>query len=361
MYLMMPLVFIMLHHWPHLRKWCSRIGLLVSSAGLAASVFLDNSITSLIVTQGALYSIGCGLLFSPISMYMDEWFVERKGFALGVMWAGKSAVGVAMPFVFKGLLDRFGLRATLLAWTVSSVVLTLPMLFLLKPRIPWDRAPSVQPLQFGFLKHTAFWMMQIGIIIQSVGYLMPSTYLASYASAIGLPSITGPIFLALFSCSSIPGGIVHGLLSDKLTATKVILLSSLGSAIPVFLLWGLDRHISTMVVFVLLYGFFAGGFSSTWSSMIKEVTRTSPDTNTAVLFGMLMGGRGVGYVVGGPLSGALLGSKGIADSDTLGYATQYGGLILFTGVTGLFGAWAPFWKMARGLQKQVRSCTRSSV
>ena len=138
-------------------------------------------------------------------MYMDEWFVERKGMALGIMWSGKSGVGVAMPFVFRGLLDRFGLRATLVGWAVTSAILILPTLFFLRRRVPWDAAPRVQPLKFGFLRHWPFWMMQVGIVIQAVGYLMPQTYLASYASAIGLPSITGPTLLALFSCTGVPG------------------------------------------------------------------------------------------------------------------------------------------------------------
>ncbi|PHH91486.1 hypothetical protein CDD83_269 [Cordyceps sp. RAO-2017] len=114
MYLMMPLAFVTLYRYPHLRPWCGRIGLVLTVASIAASAFVD-SVAGLVATQGVLYALGCGLLFSPMSMYMDEWFVERKGVAYGVMWGGKSAVGVAMPFVFSALLQRFGLRPTLLS------------------------------------------------------------------------------------------------------------------------------------------------------------------------------------------------------------------------------------------------------
>ncbi|KAL3961098.1 hypothetical protein ACCO45_006215 [Purpureocillium lilacinum] len=363
MYLMMPVAFLALHRYPHLRRWCGPLGLLITVASIAASAFVS-SVAGLIATQGVLYALGCGLLFSPISMYMDEWFVERKGMAYGVMWAGKSAVGVAMPFVFSALLQRFGLRATLLSWAVASAVLTSPTLVFLKPRVPLPRTYQARPLSFGFVRHAPFWMMQIGIIIQSLGYLMPSTYLASYASAIGLSSVTGPMLLALFSLASVPGAVIHGILGDKMSATKVILISSLGSALPVFLLWGLSRHLANLVVFVVLYGFFAGGFSSTWSGMLQEIKRDDAGTDTAIVFGMLLGGRGVGFVLGGPVSGALVSAGGALTGETLGYATKYGPMILCTGVTAILGAWAPFWKMTKiaksrwgGMHSARISCT----
>lgn len=346
MYLLMPVAFVILSKYPHLRRWCGPLGLVVTVTSLAASAFVS-SIAGLVATQGALYSIGCGLLFSPISLYMDEWFVERKSLAFGIMWSGKSSVGVAMPFLFNGLLQKFGLRATILSWAIASALLTLPTLFFLKPRIPLSPVSRARPLSFAFLRHTAFWMMQFGVVVQSLGYLMPSTYVASYASDIGLSSVTGPILLALFSTASVPGSLVHGMLGDRLSATTLVLLSSFGSAIPVFLLWGLGRHLSTMVVFVILYGFFAGGFSSTWSSMTREIKRDDRTAEASLVFGLLLGGRGVGFLISGPFSGSLLSIKDLLTEEPLGYATKYGPMILCTGITAVLGAWAPLWKGAR--------------
>jgi predicted MFS family arabinose efflux permease len=346
MYLLMPIAFMILNKYPYLRRWCGPLGLAITVLSLSASAFVS-SIEGLIATQGALYSIGCGLLFSPISLYMDEWFIERKGLAYGIMWSGKSSVGVAMPFLFNSLLQRFGLRATIISWAIASALLLLPTLFFLKPRIPLSSASRSRPLSFAFLRHTSFWMMQFGIIVQSLGYLMPSTYVASYASTIGLSSVTGPILLALFSMASVPGSLVHGMLGDRLSATKVVLLSSFGSAIPVFLLWGLGRNISTMVVFVILYGFFAGGFSSTWSSMSQEIKRDDRAAESSLVFGLLLGGRGLGYMLGGPISGSLLSIKDSLTDEPLGYATKYGPMILCTGITAIMGAWAPLWKGVR--------------
>ncbi|KAF5669340.1 monocarboxylate transporter 8 [Fusarium circinatum] len=318
MYLMMPFAFLILTRYPRLRHLCGPLGLAVTVASLTASAFV-NTIAGLIATQGALYSIGC----------------------------------IAMPFVFDALLRRIGLRATLLAWAGASAAMTLPTLVFIKPRIPLHTQVQVQPLSFRFLRHTSFWMMQAGVIIQSLGYLMPSTYLASYASTIGLPSITGPILLALFSVASVPGGIVHGMLGDKFSATKAVTIASIGSALPIWLLWGLSLDLANLVVFVIIYGFFAGGFSSTWSNMSTDIQKDDSAADSALIFGMLMGGRGIGFVTAGPLSGALLQAKAHLSNEALGYATQYGPMIICTGVTAVFGAWAPMWK---GMRAALGTC-----
>lgn len=66
-------------------------------------------------------AIGNALMFSPSSLYMDQWFITKKGLALGIMWAAKSITGVALPFVANACLNKFGSSTTFRAWTVTTV------------------------------------------------------------------------------------------------------------------------------------------------------------------------------------------------------------------------------------------------
>ncbi|KAH8682311.1 MFS monocarboxylate transporter [Xylariales sp. PMI_506] len=352
MYLMMPLSSAILTKFPRLRQWCGPLGLLLTTASLVASAYAT-TLGQLLATQGVFYAIGCGLLFCPTSLYLDEWFIARKGFAIGVMWAGKSAVGVGMPFLIDALLNRFGLRATLLAWAVASTIMTAPLLVVLKPRIPISTAArsAQRPLSFAFFRLNVFWMLQIGNVVQSLGYQMPNTYIASYAQSIGLASPLGPLFLALFSLASVFGGIFLGMLGDKLPATTVIFISSVGSALSVFLLWGMSQQLAVLIIFAIVYGFFAGGFSSTWSSILHEMKRQDPSVDTGLIFGMLMGGRGLGFVLSGPVSGALLETGGLSVQGFTGYATQYGTIIICTGLTAILGAWGWFWNQGKHMAR----------
>jgi hypothetical protein len=142
--------------------------------------------------------------------------------AYGTMWAGKSVAGVILPFIMHSWLALYGPRTALRVWAITLFVLTAPLLFFLKPRIPIT-VSTVSPrgtLSWNFLQATTFWMLQLGNIIQSFGYFLPSTYLASYAHALGLPEITGTILIAIFNFASVPGALAIGILGDHLAVTS---------------------------------------------------------------------------------------------------------------------------------------------
>lgn len=295
-----------------------------------------------------LCAIGSGLLFSPTTLYLDEWFIARKGMAYGTIWAGKSVGGAVFPFIMSSLLSKFGPRTTLLSWSIALFLLTAPLLFFLKPRIPVSQTSTSRPLAWGFLRFPMFWIFQFGNVVQSLGYLLPSTYLSSYAHALGLPSLTGAVLLAVFAIASIPGALVIGYLGDRLKPTTVICISSLGSTLAVFLFWGLSNSLALLMLFSITYGFFAGGFSSTYSGVLHEMRKQDRNVDTGLVMGLLLGGRGVGFVVGGPVSDGLL--KGAwSGVGNWGYNTEYGPIIVATGVTAVFGGWGWIWKMTRSL------------
>lgn len=289
-----------------------------------------------------------------------------------------------MPFAMAGMLDRFGLRVTLVAWAVASAILTLPHLFLLRPRIPLQHRQSISTTQgsgtklsFSFMRHPVFWMLQVGNILQALGYLLPTTYLASYASTFNLAptAITAPLLLAAYSLASVPGSLVVGFLADHIenkpgrnlddgttvtTSTNIltICITSFGSASAVFFLWGFSAsHLSVLAIFAVLYGFFAGGYSSTWAGILRAVQRADSRTDTGLVFGMLMGGRGLGFVLSGPISGWLL-DAGSSHADSTGamqpspsgssFTSKFGPIVVWAGVTALLGAWGWVWTLHLG-------------
>lgn len=105
------------------------------------------------------------------------------------------------------------------------------------------------------------------------------------------------------------------------------------------------------MVFAIVYGFFAGGFSSTWPGVQKEVARDGEGVDTAMVMGLLLGGRGIGNTVSGPISGALLNGAwaGSGSGSGSGYGSMYGPVIIYVGLTAFFGGWAGIWKNARRL------------
>ncbi|KAJ5105589.1 general substrate transporter [Penicillium alfredii] len=229
----------------------------------------------------------------------------------------------------------------------------------MKPRIPVSPSASARRLDLSFLKLVTFWMLQAGNIIQSFGYFLPSTYLPSYSTTtVGLSQTTGTMLVSLFNATAVFGGIALGALCDRFAVTNIMLLSSVGSALSVLLFWGLASSsdpgssraaVALLTLFSISYGFFAGGFSSTWSGIITQIkSDSSSSLETGLVFGLLAGGRGIGNVISGPLSTVLLrqGSLSVSHGHNsgTGYGTEYGTLILFTGITAFFGAWSWMWR-----------------
>lgn len=80
-----------------------------------------NTVGGLLATQGVLYAIGGLTLYFPAMIFVDEWFIARKGLAYGVMWAGSGSAGVVVPFLLQWLLDNYGFRTALRVWAVVLV------------------------------------------------------------------------------------------------------------------------------------------------------------------------------------------------------------------------------------------------
>ena len=178
MYLSAPLVSALLAAFPHYTRICSFVGLAIIIVAFVASSFATR-VWHLILTQGVMYAIGGGLLYFPIIVYLDEWFIRRKGFAFGIMWAGTGASGVAIPFLMDWGLNRYSFSTMLRAWAIVMLILCGPLLYFVKPRIPLPRGGSrPRRLDFGFLKGRTFWILQTGNILESLGFCMsfPSHY-----------------------------------------------------------------------------------------------------------------------------------------------------------------------------------------
>lgn len=80
-----PFNLFILQRWPHLCRTSSLIGLGLAIIGVVSSSFATK-VWQLALTQGIMYGLGACMLYYPIFLFLDEWFVRRKGLAFGVCW-----------------------------------------------------------------------------------------------------------------------------------------------------------------------------------------------------------------------------------------------------------------------------------
>jgi MFS family permease len=153
--------------------------------------------------------------------------------------------------------------------------------------------------------------------------------------------LVSSLLLSALNTASVPGVIFLSALCDRTHVTNVILISTLGSAVSVFLFWGLSNSLPLIAIFAVTYGFFAGGFTSTYAGTVKSLKELAPRSELGSIIGLLSLGRGIGNVACGPLSELLInkGRKGSGNPSGHGFAYEsgYGVLIIFTGVTAAVG------------------------
>ena len=362
MYMAAPLLFSIFVQYPQYRRKACICGLLIVSLSLILSSFC-RTVPTLILTQGLLYALGGCFLYYPIYFFIDEWFVTRRGFAYGIMWAGSGIGGLMGPLIMGRLLTAYGFEVMIRAWGVGMLLISGPLLYFVKPRLPVPGSSGSGRWRTGwqFINNRTFWILQAGNVVQGLGYFIPAlylpgmnfsflthdlfspciltkTYFTEYIGSLNYPPLVSSMLLSALNIASVPGVIVLSTLCDKTHVTNVILISTLGSAISVLLFWGLSTSLPLIAIFAVSYGFFAGGFTSTYAGTVKSLMEVAPRSERGNIIGLLSLGRGIGNVACGPLSELLLNKERIGgEVHRVAYQSGYGGLIVFTGLTAAVG------------------------
>lgn len=246
--------------------------------------------------------------------------------AFGVITSAAGASGIAMPLIIEALLDRYGYKTTLRAIAVAMVVLTGPLIPLMRSRLPPSQANAVTRTNWSFASNPLFLVYCFANFAQGLGFFFPSLFLPSYAASIGLSTRQGAMLLSVMSAAQVVGQWTFGILSDKVGLNPLVLLSTIVTALACFTAWGLAGDLAPLVVFSLLFGFFAYGFSSMRARMGTAVSEEP--TAALATFGILTFCQGSGNVLAGPISAGLL--SGRVQRESYGI-TRYKALVVFTG------------------------------
>lgn len=274
-----------------------------------------------------MYGIGFLTFYYPILSFVNEYWIARRGMAYGLLCSASGLSGAVMPFTLEALLNRYGYPTTLRAVAIGLVVLTGPLIPVLKGRLPASEQTRSTPTDWSFFRSPLFWIYTVSNLAQGLGYFFPSIYLPSHASSLGLSSTQGALLIALLSTSQVFGQFTFGYLSDKrMSINFLILVSTVISAISVLALWGLAYTFIRLIFFSLIYGFFGAGYTAMWARMGTAIS--SEPTTAFTTFGLFCLQKGIGNVLTGPISGALVGQRVNARSYGV---VKYEGIVLFTG------------------------------
>lgn len=307
------------------QRWQREIiiaGWLVCVISLVAASFAK-SILTLVMTQGVFYGLGFTALYFPVLRMLNEWFIARRGLAYGMMFAGAGLSGTGYPFLLELLLSNYGFRTTLRATAVMLFVVVLPVLPFLKGRLPVSQQGAMRGLDVSFFKQPLFYVFAAANLIHALGYYVPGLFLPTYASSLGLSGTASALVLAAFNLATTFGQVAMGLATDRINnALLLVFVSSFISSVASFLLWGFAKSLPMLLVYALIYGWFAGGFVILWPKFGGILSE-----DPGPVYSMMAFGKGIGNILIGPLSTPLM-----AGPVRAGYGlNRYEPLILYLG------------------------------
>jgi MFS family permease len=297
------------------------------------SLFLasfSEQIWHLYITQGLLCGCGYSMAFVAGISVIGQWFDQKRGLAVGIAVSGSGVGQFGMAPITSYLLHTVGWRMTLryLA-TISSIGLIICGL-VIKRRLPLvSRSADIDKNQKSALsnlhdrfKDRNFSLIYLSNFFTSLGYMMPFTHIVKYADMVGVSASKGVFIVSLVGICSAVGRATLGQFADKfnrLYTFRICLL--MGGFTTLF--WVVCTDFASLVVYAVLFGYFAGGFISLMPVVCSELFKGQ---EMGELMGLVYTASTVGNMFSGPIGGFLFDVTG-----TYTLSITVAGLCMVTG------------------------------
>ncbi|KAF1851959.1 MFS general substrate transporter [Cucurbitaria berberidis CBS 394.84] len=287
----------------HIRTFCF-VGTTFITFGLAMAA-ASHSIWVLFGCQGILVGLGSGVLNYILSPILPEYFPRRSGLAQGTMYAAAALGGTTFSFAITGLLEKVGTRSTLGILAVcSSVLLSVASALALPPRKFEKR--STEMVGWRAFKDPLFTSLALVNLIHPLTLAIPMTFGPAFSQALGTSVKQASYLLALNSGIGIPSRLGAGALADKIGHQNTLMIATAVYALATWALWlpsALTGKLGLYIGMSVCHGLINGVFNTVMNSAQKEMFG---DEMYYPKNGAMTSIRGVGYVVGVPIAGALV-------------------------------------------------------
>lgn len=259
-----------------IQKFPLRNVMLVGCALLGGGLVLHAVANSAVLVYTARIMMGASLGFVgvlPSVVLVSNWFVRRRGTALGILLTGTSVGGVLIPPVATPLIERFGWRtAMLLVSLIIWLILAPAIVFLIRSK-PSDLglmpdgddevhdgaadASSDGLTLAQALRTPIFWVFALAAALIFYPIFVTSQQLILQTARIGFTAWQGTLVLSGLFAVSVAGKFLFGYLSDRYSPVRVILLSTGVMFASTFVLLSLNT--ATAFLFLIPFGLGYGG------------------------------------------------------------------------------------------------------
>lgn len=257
----------------------------------------------LLLTQGVIYGIACGLSYFPALTIISSYFDVNKGLATGLAVSGSGFGGLVMAPLVRYLLSEHGARWTLRFLSALSGATVLLCAVVLKPRL----SPTTQKKSdFDYvtvLKDPRFMRLASLTTLVSFGYFIPFFFIPKFAVENAMSASEGALIVGLMQGASAVGRITLGFIADRVGHINTLWACITFAGVSVIAIWPFGTTFPILLLFGLAYGLPVGGFMSLLPTAIIEFFGTK---DIATITGMVYTGFFIGALLGPPFAGFAL-------------------------------------------------------
>ena len=296
-----------------LGRYVDRFGMsivLVGSSVLLAVGFylasLSSNIWQFALIQGALIGIGTAASFGPMIADVSHWFARRRGIAVATVACGNYVAGAFWPLLLKDIIATDGWQAAYVVLAVASLVIMIPMSFLLRRRLPEDIASTGPVVEStGLMRSIDLSPRSLQILLAVAGIgccvamAMPQVHIVAYCVDLGYGSATGAEMLSLMLVGGIVSRLLSGILADIVGGVRTLLIGSALQCIALFLYIPFDGLVSLYIVSAI-FGLSQGGIVPSYAIIVREYL---PAREAGQRVGIVIMSTVFGMALGGWMSG----------------------------------------------------------
>ncbi|HOG08028.1 MAG: MFS transporter [Syntrophales bacterium] len=329
-----------------LERYNIRLIMTVCTAMMATSFALFSQCRTLTQFYIVAVFLGIGSAGShiiPVSMMITNWFIDKRGLAMGIVFAATGVGGMIFNPLANWIILNHSWQAAFLTFGLVIGLASIPTaLFIVRAKpadmglLPYGGEAALarqSAAEQGGLTATkafrtgAFWLLALIILLIAVANMGVLHHIVPYLTDLGFSSTTATTLMSLHMAMLIFGKVLAGSLADRLGLLKSYLILMVGLMVSIALLYG-SQWMWVAVVFNILFG-----FSIAVRTVLPPLmtARVLGQKHFAVIYGFLNIFTTLGTAVGVPLSGFIYDAT---KSYYLAFAL-YIGLCLITTAAGI--------------------------
>jgi MFS family permease len=276
-------------------------GLIVASGFFLAS--FSTELWHLYVTQGFIVGIGYSMAYISGLSVIGQWFLTKQGVAVGVAAAGAGLGQFLLALLIGHLIKMFKWRTTLRYIALIELVGLCFAGSVMRRFLPCHKRVATDTGLIYF-KDQNFIYLYTGTLICTLGLFMPYTHIPKYAQLHGVSTSSSILILSMMGISGMVGRIVLGVTADRVGKIPTLFVCIVIAGIST-LLWMICITFETIMIYAVVYGFFAGGVISLLPTVIAQLYGTKKlGRAIGVLYTSLAGGHLFSTPIGGFLHDA---------------------------------------------------------